>query len=140
MTLYLNFHTIAAFLNAMCLGTMLFFAFVVTPVVFRTLAGETRTKFLSTIFPVYYRSLAGMSAVAGMLLFYRAEGWILLIVAGGFLFADLVLRPHIDANRNGHYAGDPAASGRFRRLHRSSLLINLAQMIASVIVFFRLAV
>ena len=139
MVTYLNFHVMAAFLNAISLGTMLFFAIVVTPVVFKTLTGEYRTKFLSTIFPIYYRTLLPINAIAGLLVIYRPEGWALLAIAGGFLLADQVLRPRIDKLRAGHYAGEAVASGNFKRLHRFSVLINLAQMIASLIIFFKLA-
>jgi Domain of unknown function (DUF4149) len=140
MVAYLNFHVMAAFLNAISLGAMLFFAVVVTPVVFKTLTGEARTSFLSTIFPVYYRSLLLLNVLGGLLIIYRVEGWILLIIAAGFSFSDMILRPQIDRHRPGHYAGETNASGKFKRLHRISVLINLAQMIASLTIFFRLAV
>jgi len=140
MVTYLNFHVLAALLNAVSLGAMLFFAVIVTPVVFKTLNGDVRTKFLGTIFPVYYRTLSAINMLAGLLIFYRGEGWVLWIIAAGFILSDMILRPRIDRHRAGHYAGETLASGKFKSLHRTSVLINIVQMIASLIIFFRLAV
>ena len=108
MTAYLNFHVIAALLNATRLGEMLFFAVVVTPVVIKSLAGPTHGLFRFNF-----------SGILPQL--------------------DLVLRPQIDQNRAGDYAGEAVANGEFKCLHRASVLINLLQMIASSIIFFRLA-
>ncbi len=140
MVAYLNFHTIAALLNGIALGAMLFFAIVVTPVVFKSLLGPARISFLETIFPLYFRAMMVLEGMAGLLIIYRFEGWVLLAVAAGFLFADAVLRPRIERHRPGHYAGDEDDKKKFRLLHRLSVLINLTQIIVSLIVFFRLAI
>ncbi len=137
---YLNLHTAAAFLNGISLGAMLFFAAVVTPVAFRALEAEARGAFLQEIFPLYFRSLAVLETLAGVFIIYRPEGWILLAVAAGFVFADQVLRPQIDKHRAGRYKGETEATKKFRQWHRLSVGINLLQMLVCLVLFFRLAV
>ncbi len=137
---YLNFHIFAALLNGLALGSMIFFAAIVTPSVFKALEGEHRSRYLETIFPLYFRAMAGLEAIAGILIIYRIEGWALLAVAAAFMFSDQALRPTINRLRAGHYAGDADTSVRFKKMHRLSVLINLAQIFISLIVFFRLAV
>ena len=45
---------ISIYLTSMILGIMLFFSFVIAPVVFTTLDDENARKFIRRIFPFYY--------------------------------------------------------------------------------------
>lgn len=140
MVEYVNFHTLASFLNALVLGAMVFFAAVVTPVAFKSLEGRWRTAFLQLLFPLYYRSLAAASALAGLLIYYRMEAIWLWLNGAAFMAADILLRPRIEAARAGREKGDEKDAKAFRRLHTLSMLWNMLQMLITLMVFFRLAV
>ena len=71
MVEYLNFHTVAAFLNALMMGAMAFFAFVLAPVVFKALEREDAPRLLTPLFPIYYRVMAPLAAGAALAVFYR---------------------------------------------------------------------
>ena len=45
---------ISIYLTAMVLGIMLFFSFIIAPVVFTTLDEDNARKFIRRIFPFYY--------------------------------------------------------------------------------------
>jgi len=64
---------------------------------------------------------------------YGPEVATLAVVAAGFIFANTVLRPRIDAAR------DSENNAVFRRLHRASVIINMAQLVAVTVVLIRLA-
>ena len=140
MVEYTNFHVVAALLNALVLGAMVFFAAVVTPVAFKSLDGRSRTAFLQLLFPIYYRSLAAASAFAGLAIYYRTEAFWLWGNAAAFMAANLLLRPRIEARRAGRERGDEEDTRAFRRLHTLAMLWNMLQMLVTLVVFFRLAV
>ncbi|MCR9221040.1 MAG: DUF4149 domain-containing protein [Alphaproteobacteria bacterium] len=118
---------------AALLGAMLFFAAIVAPSVFRFLEGEAAQRFLRGIFPRYY--VAGLAvallaaAAAGAADDWAAAG-LLAAVAGGFGVSRWGLVDRINAARDADLTGDAAAGARFKALHRASVLINLAQMLA----------
>lgn len=118
---------------AALLGAMLFFAAIVAPSVFRFLEGEAAQRFLRGIFPRYY--VAGLAAaLLAVAAAVAAAEWIaasvLAAVAGGFALSRWGLVDRINAARDAELAGDDAAGARFKALHRASVLINLAQMLA----------
>jgi len=77
-------------------------------------------------------------ALAALAAWGRLDAAVLALVTAGFLFAWLWLMPRINQARDS--AAEDAASGtRFARLHRLSVLINAAQLVAVLIVFVRLA-
>ena len=51
------------YLTAMILGIMLFFSFVIAPVVFTTLDETNARKFIRRIFPFYYNVNLGISLI-----------------------------------------------------------------------------
>jgi hypothetical protein len=114
------------------LGSMLFFAIVVAPAVFRALPGEPAGILLRALFPRYY--LWGLvSAVLATLLahFAKADGGVIVICAGVtvlFVFTRQQLLPAINRARDARGA-DEIAARRFRRLHGLSMLVNLSQML-----------
>ena len=61
-------------------------------------------------------------------------GIILAAVAVAFLGVRQLLLPQINVAREGRVAGNEVASRRFALLHRLSVLINLGQMVALVVV------
>lgn len=134
-----TFHVIAMFFTALALGGMAFFAFFMTPLVFAKLEREVAAGFLRAVFPVYFQVMAILSVVAALPIWYRAEAVVMAGVAAGFVFVKVLLLPPINRARDLRDQGDAAAAARFKRLHRLSVLINLAQMIAVAAVFVRLA-
>ena len=54
---------ISIYLTAMILGIMLFFSFVIAPVVFTTLDEDNARKFIRRIFPFYYNVNLGLSLI-----------------------------------------------------------------------------
>ena len=52
---------VSIYLTAMILGIMLFFSFVIAPVVFTTLDEDNARKFIRRIFPFYYNVNLGIS-------------------------------------------------------------------------------
>lgn len=137
---WLNFHTVALLCLSLALGAGVFFTFAATPVLFRRLGREQAGDVVGLLFPGYFRLLAGLNAVAALLLYYRAEGLALGLLALAFLFQDLVLRPAIERHRPGRRAGELAATRAFRRLHAASAVLNLVALAAMTGLFFLLAV
>jgi hypothetical protein len=121
---------IAALLSATVLGAMLFFAGIVAPMVFTHFPEEEAGAFIRRLFPRYYDVLAIVSALAAVLALGTLEGVIMAAVAALFVVSRFWLMPRINAARD---AG-AAAAQRFESLHRASVIINLAQMLALVVV------
>lgn len=137
MTDWLTLHVGALLLVAALFGGMLFFMALFTPLVFRKLPEGAAPPFLREVFPVYYRTCGLLALVAALPLVpahaYPAEIVVLLLTAAGFVFANKVLRPAIDRTR------DAGNDGRFRSLHRASVILHLIQFAAVLYVLIRLA-
>ena len=133
-----TFHTVATFLVALVLGGMVFFSFVMTPLVFLYLDRKAAGSLLGHIFSTYFRLVAGVSVVAALLIWYRWEAGALAAIAAASVIAWLFILPPLERLRPDREAGDPAATSRFRRLHRTSVIINLAQIVMVAVIFFRL--
>ena len=131
-------HVGATLLVALILGGMVFFAAMFTPLIFKRLPAETASGFIREIFPVYYRLMAAFSIAAALPIWYRVEAVAMAAVGVVFIAQWQLLLPAINRARDGRDAGDEAAARRFARLHRVSVLINLAQMVAVLVVFLRL--
>jgi len=114
-------------------GSMLFFALVVAPTVFRALPAEQAGPFLRALFPRFY--LWGLvAAVLCTLLapFAATDGMVIVACATVtllFVFARQQLMPAINRARQRQLDGDAAAGLRFRRLHGLSVLVNLLQLL-----------
>ncbi len=123
------------------LGSMVFFAAVTAPAVFKFLPQDVAGQYLRGVFPRYYLWGAVCAAIAAVLSLPVSliPGGLLLAVALAFLGVRQILVPRINEAKEGRAAGDEAATARFARLHRMSVLINLAQMIALIVVLMLLA-
>lgn len=121
------------------IGSMLFFAAVVAPTVFRALPAEHAGPFLRRLFPRYYAWGAGVAALATLLAVAAgaapAVTALCALIALGFVFARQVLVPRINRARDAELAGDAPAGRRFARLHRLSVLLNAAQLLAAIALF-----
>ena len=121
---------VSIYLTAMILGIMLFFSFVVAPVVFTTLDEDNARKFIRRIFPFYYNVNLGISFIVLLtFLFLNKIGIDLyLILAITILFAasNYLLMPLINKYR------DEKQDKKFKYSHFISVLINFVQMICLV--------
>ena len=121
---------ISIYLTSMILGIMLFFSFVIAPVVFTTLDENNARKFIRRIFPFYYNVNLGISFVilATFILLSNTGVDFYLILAITVLFAtsNYLLMPLINKYR------DEKQDKKFKYSHFLSVLINFVQMICLV--------
>ena len=124
------FEQVSIYLTAMILGIMLFFSFVVAPVVFTTLDEENARKFIRRIFPFYYNVNLGISFIVLIIFFILSNFGInfYLILAVVLLFAtsNYLLMPLINKYR------DNKQDKKFKYSHFISVVINFIQMICLV--------
>ena len=125
-------------------GGMVFFAFVYAPLVFIKLGREAGGRFIRQVFPVYYLAMGAVSIAAAALLAFGsaargADALAMACIGIVFFLARFVLLPVINRNRDGGQADDVAAKKRFDLLHRVSVIVNLAQMVAVLVVLVRYA-
>jgi hypothetical protein len=122
-------------------GGIVFFTFVVAPVIFRVLGPEAGGRFVRALFPRYYLwnailgSIALPAFVAGPLCFPEYRGIAVGIQAG--LLLGCILSMLYGGNslvRQINQARDEGASShaRFERLHRRSVVLNAAVMVAAI--------
>ena len=122
------------YLTAMIFGIMIFFSFVIAPVVFKTLDEINARKFIRKIFPFYYNFNLGISIV--ILLFYLLleklgiDFYLILAITLLFVTSNYLLMPQINKYR------DQKEDKKFKFLHFISVLINFMQMVFLVIILF----
>lgn len=123
------------------IGSIVFFSFVVAPVLFRVLSPPDAGKVVRAVFPVYYLIgiACGVVAVLTLLMLSRQTGWppvvlvqvgLLLVMVVINLYARQSLMPRINAARD---AGE-AQQERFDRLHRQSVILNGIVLVLGLIV------
>ena len=119
------------YLTAMVLGIMLFFSFVIAPVVFTTLDETNARKFIRRIFPFYYNVNLGISFIVLLTFIFLSEFGIYfyLMLAISLLFAvsNYLLMPLINKYR------DEKQDKKFKYSHFTSVIINFVQMIFLVL-------
>ena len=121
---------VSIYLTAMILGIMLFFSFVIAPVVFTTLDEDNARKFIRRIFPFYYNvNLAISFIVLVLFLFLSKLGvdfYLILIITILFAISNYLLMPLINKYR------DEKQDKKFKYSHFISVVINFVQMICLV--------
>ena len=115
---------------AISLGMMIFFSFVLAPMIFKILDAENAGKFVRKIFPYYYFVNLIFLSIA-VILFYlisslSVEFFITLILALSFIFAQFVLMPLINKLKDNHQ------ETKFKYAHGFSVVINFVQMIGLI--------
>ncbi len=126
---------------ATAFGAMVFFAAVVAPLVFTRLPEATAGGFIRQLFPWYYALLAGLSlAAAGLAATggQALEASLCGAVGAGFVYARQGLMPRINALRDRELSGDTEAATAFQRSHRTSVVLNLAQLLVLAGVLLRM--
>ena len=125
---------ISIYLTSMILGIMLFFSFVIAPVVFTTLDEENARKFIRRIFPFYYNVNLGISLIVLVIFLLLSKFGIdfYLILAITLLFAtsNYLLMPLINKYR------DEKQDKKFKYSHFISVAINFIQIIALILILF----
>jgi hypothetical protein len=120
-----------ALTQSLLLGSMLFFAAIVAPSIFRFVPEKEAGIFLRGLFPRYYLWGLVLSLVMTGLSLLLDIRFVLssLTVMLLFLISRQLLMPAINQTRDQAKQGDPIASKKFARLHLASVLINLLQML-----------
>ena len=121
---------VSIYLTVMILGIMLFFSFVIAPVVFTTLDEDNARKFIRRIFPFYYNvNLAISFVVLLTFLFLSKLGvdfYLILLITILFATSNYLLMPLINKYR------DEKQDKKFKYSHFISVVINFVQMICLV--------
>ena len=124
------FTQLSIYLTSIILGIMLFFSFVVAPVVFTTLDEENARKFIRRIFPYYYNVNLGISLLVLLILLFTSnfeiKFYLILVVAILFAISNYLLMPMINKFR------DENQDKKFKQSHFISVVINFAQMVLLV--------
>jgi fatty acid desaturase len=126
MSAWLSAEALAALMAALALGAMTFFSFAMAPLVFRTLERDTAARFMGAAFPVYYRLMAALTGAAAVLGWSEPEALPLAVICAVFVYLWLVFLPRVNRYRDARMAGDEEAARSFSRLHRISVIVNLA--------------
>ena len=112
---------------AISLGMMIFFSFVLAPMIFKILDAENAGKFVRKIFPYYYFVNLVFLSVAVVLFFivssFSINFYITLALVFSFVFAQFILMPLINRLK------DNNQEKKFKYAHGFSVVINFAQMI-----------
>ena len=123
---------ISVYLTAAILGIMLFFSFVIAPVVFTTLNEENAQKFIRRIFPFYYNVNLGISLLVFLIFIflsnYGIDFFLILIITILFAISNYLLMPLINKYR------DKKQDKKFKYSHFISVVINFVQMIFLVLI------
>ena len=118
---------IGIYLTSMILGIMLFFSFVIAPVVFTTLDDENARKFIRRIFPFYYNVNLVISFIVLLTFFFLSkfgtEFILILTITILFAISNYYLMPLINKYR------DEKQNKKFKYSHFTSVVINFIQMI-----------
>ena len=121
---------VSIYLTAMILGIMLFFSFVIAPVVFTTLDEDNARKFIRRIFPFYYNVNLTISFVVLLTFLFLSklgvDFYLILLITILFATSNYLLMPLINKYR------DEKQDKKFKYSHFISVVINFAQMICLV--------
>jgi|TARA_B100001540_G_scaffold240442_1_gene215102 hypothetical protein len=122
---------ISIYLTAMILGIMLFFSFVIAPVVFTTLDEDNARKFIRRIFPFYYNVNLGISLIVLITFLFLSklgiDFYLILVITLLFATSNYLLMPLINKFR------DEKQDKKFKYSHFLSVLINFIQMLFLVV-------
>ncbi len=122
---------ISIYLIAMILGIMLFFSFVIAPVVFTTLDEANARKFIRKIFPFYYNVNLGISLIVLITFLFLSklslDFYLILVITLLFATSNYLLMPLINKYR------DEKQDKKFKYSHFISVVINFIQMIFLVV-------
>ena len=127
--------------TATLFGSMAFFSCVMAPLVFIKLEEATAGRFIRSVFPWYYLVVLVLSLVAALALAFALplHAAAMAAVAAGAVVSRQMLMPRINHHRDAMLAGDSSAGKSFDRLHKLSVWINGAQLLAALAILVLLA-
>ena len=115
---------------AISLGMMIFFSFVLAPMIFKILDAENAGKFVRKIFPYYYFvNLIFLIIALVVFIIISSTGtrfYITMALALSFVFAQFILMPMINKLK------DNNEEKKFKYAHGTSVIINFAQIIGLI--------
>ena len=115
---------------AIVLGMMIFFSFVLAPMIFKILDAENAGKFVRKIFPYYYFVNLIFLSIAIILFIIisslEINFYITLVLTISFIFAQFFLMPMINKLK------DNNEEKKFKYAHGASVIINFIQMIVLI--------
>ena len=118
---------VSLYLIAIILGIMLFFSFVVAPLVFTTLNERNAAIFIRRIFPYYYNVNLVISSIVLLIFIYLGkfviEFYLILAITILFGISNYLLMPLINKYR------DKKQDQKFKYSHLISVIINFIQII-----------
>jgi len=112
---------------SLVLGIMLFFSFILAPMIFKVLPPDNAGVFIRAIFPYYYLvNLLILGLISGFYIFYQTfilDFYLVLTSALLFFFNLVYLMPKINKLK------DERNEKAFKISHFISVVINFAQLI-----------
>ena len=117
-------------LIAISLGAMIFFSFIVAPVIFKVLDAVNAGKFVRKIFPFYYMINLIILSLVVILFIYNSQintdFYLVLFLALLFAFLLFILMPMINKFK------DNNEDKKFDFSHKFSVILNFVQMIGLI--------
>ena len=117
-------------LIAISLGTMIFFSFIVAPVIFKVLDAVNAGKFIRKIFPFYYMINLIILSFVVILFIYNSQinidFYLVLILAILFAFLLFILMPMINKFK------DNNEDKKFDFSHKLSVILNFVQIVGLI--------
>ena len=117
-------------LIAISLGMMIFFSFIVAPVIFKVLDAVNAGKFVRKIFPFYYMINLIILSLVVILFIYNSQintdFYLVLFLALLFAFLLFILMPMINKFK------DNNEDKKFDFSHKFSVMLNFVQMIGLI--------
>lgn len=114
-------------LVSLVLGIMLFFSFILAPMIFKVLPPDSAGVFIRAIFPYYYLvNLLILGSISGFYIFYQTfilDFYLVLTSALLFFFNLVYLMPKINKFK------DERNEKAFKVSHFISVIINFAQLV-----------
>ena len=117
-------------LIAISLGMMIFFSFIVAPVIFKVLDAVNAGKFVRKIFPFYYMINLIILSLVVILFIYNSQinidFYLVLFLALLFAFLLFILMPMINKFK------DNNEDKKFDFSHKLSVILNFVQMVGLI--------
>jgi hypothetical protein len=117
-------------LIAISLGTMIFFSFIVAPVIFKVLDAVNAGKFVRKIFPFYYMINLIILSLVVILFIYNSQintdFYLVSFLALLFAFLLFILMPMINKFK------DNNEDKKFDFSHKLSVILNFVQMVGLI--------
>ena len=124
--------SLTTLVSSLLLGSMVFFAGVAAPSIFRSLDDEQALTYTRYLFPRYYLWCIALSAIATFIALVALSYLTipLVLVLAGFVYGRQVLMPRVTAAKDQWLSSEsPQDKARYKSLHKRSVIINGFQMI-----------